>query len=218
VGVFGLYALLGATGSATFYDKLLCVPLLNLGVRAIDSSVASFRARGGLERTPPALKLPQANLAHMGLWIVFFGGMSILGKTDGRHPGDALPFWELACAEGRRGACDRLLEVESTYCGDRSAWACNELGRHHREGVITAPDSELASMFFARACELRFQAACVNLLEPAAVERTNPKPLDLRLLLREGGRNLSGMSTRDLYQRACDHGWAFACSQGQRSL
>ena len=30
LGVFGLYALLGAIGAPTFYDKLLCVPLLNL--------------------------------------------------------------------------------------------------------------------------------------------------------------------------------------------
>ena len=32
LGVFVLYALLGAVGVPTFYDKLLCVPLLNLSV------------------------------------------------------------------------------------------------------------------------------------------------------------------------------------------
>ena len=34
LGVFALYALLGALGLPTFYDKLLCVPLLNLMVPA----------------------------------------------------------------------------------------------------------------------------------------------------------------------------------------
>ena len=34
VGVFALYGLLGALGLPTFYDKLLCVPLLNLAVPA----------------------------------------------------------------------------------------------------------------------------------------------------------------------------------------
>ena len=32
LGVFGLYSLLGAIGAPTFYDKLMCVPLLNLSV------------------------------------------------------------------------------------------------------------------------------------------------------------------------------------------
>ena len=37
--VFALYALLGALGVPTFYDKLLCVPLLNLLVPSIDRLV-----------------------------------------------------------------------------------------------------------------------------------------------------------------------------------
>ena len=31
------------------------------------------------------------------------------------------------------------------------------------------------------------------------------------LLLREGGTNLMEMPEPDLYARACDHGWTFAC-------
>ena len=41
LGVFGLYTLLGAAGAPTFYDKLLCVPLLNVSVRLIDRVVGS---------------------------------------------------------------------------------------------------------------------------------------------------------------------------------
>ena len=232
VGVFGLYAILGAAGAPTFYDKLLCVPLLNLSVRGIDSFVASLHARvtggvpGGLAW--PAASGPEAaatwrdrllfpagrpNLVHMGGWIVFFVAMTAAGRTDGRHTGDSLPFWEQACAEGRSNACQRLVSIESSYCTDNSAWACNELGVHYAEGVVIEGDPELSATYFARACELRFQAGCVNLLEPASRQRTDPRPLDLRLLLREGGLNLMQMPENDLLARACDHEWTFACDR-----
>jgi hypothetical protein len=48
--------------------------------------------------------------------------------------------------------------------------------------------------------------------EPAdTVVTTDPRPFDLRLLLREGGPNLLEMNEPDLYARACRHGWAEAC-------
>ncbi len=212
-GVFGLYALLGMAGAPTFYDKLLCVPLLNLSVRGIDAGVAALRAKPLWER----LRLDWApylpNLAHMGVWTMVFVAMSALGRTDGRHPGDALPFWQEACAEERRNACERLLQLEAAYCGDASAWACNELGAAYTEGRITSADAQLATGYFARACELRFQAACVNLLEPGSAHRTEPRTLDLRLLLRQGGRNLMETPEPELYGRACEHGWSFACER-----
>ena len=217
-GVFGLYALLGAAGAPTFYDKLLCVPLLNLSVRAIDGWVRSMRDSPALARWQLDWAPARSNLAHIAIWIVFFGGMAALGKTDARHAGDSVPFWEQACEEGRRNACTRLFEVESTYCADNSAWACNELGGHFREGDIVASDSELALGYFSRACELRFQAACANLLDPRSFSRTVPRLLDLRLLLREGGQNLMEMSEPELYARACDHRWAFACESVGRSF
>jgi hypothetical protein len=51
LGVFGLYALLGAMGLPTFYDKLMMVPLLNLLVRPSTArwwrGWASSPSRGG---------------------------------------------------------------------------------------------------------------------------------------------------------------------------
>lgn len=217
VGVFGLYALLGAMGAPTFYDKLLCVPLLNLSVRAIDQLVWS---RGSQTSTVPAeiaarpvWLSPRPNLARMGAWIVFFGAMTLNGGTDGRHVGDALPFWEQACAQGRPTACDRLIQLESSYCGDNAAWACNELGLHYRAGAFVEVDAELGRSYLARACELRYQPGCMNLLEPDAAVRTEPRPLDLRLLLREGGLNLMQMELPALLERACEHDWSFACQR-----
>ncbi len=218
LGVFVLYALLGAAGVPTFYDKLLCVPLLNLSVRGIDRVMTTWRAiqdtplsRLGLDWEPA-----RANLAYMAVWAAFFGIMTSAGATDATHRGDTIPFWEQACADGRRNACARLVQIESTYCGDNSGWACNELGRHYMEGKVTAAELELALGYFSRGCELRFQAGCVNLLAPKSLSRANPRTLDLRLLLREGGRNLMEMPEPELYARACEHGWTFACRNAAR--
>jgi len=211
VGVFGLYALLGAIGIPTFYDKLLCVPLLNLSVKGIDGLVRSLSAWSGLSRSQIMWRPERANLSYMAVWILFFGVMTLQGSTDGRHRGDTIPFWEQACADGRRGACDRLLQIESSYCSDNSGWACNQLGQYYTEGNVVEADTDQALRYFSRACELRFTAGCLNVLTPGRIEQANPRPLDLRLLLREGGGNLMEMSESDLYARACEHRWLFAC-------
>jgi hypothetical protein len=213
LGVFGLYSLLGAMGMPTFYDKLLCVPILNLLVPSIDRFVKSIGPRPLLHRLALDGPLGRGNLAHMAVWAGIFVVMMSTGSADGMHRGDSLPFWEQACAEGRPNACQRLLRVESSYCGDNAGWACNELGLHYLEGKIATQDPERAFAYFARACEGRFQAGCVNMLEASPPSRVNPRPLDLRLLLREGGPNLLEMPEPELYQRACRHGWAFACQK-----
>ncbi len=221
LGVFGLFALLGAMGAPTFYDKLLCVPLLNLSVQRIDALARSIRAIPFVSRWEDRVPAG-ANAVYIAIWIGFFGVMTAIGSTDGTHRGDAVPFWEQACEDGRRNACDRLLQIEASYCGDNSAWACNELGGHYRQGTIVAPDAELANDFFSRACELRSRPGCFNVLDAAGRDddrgisfiRTDPRVLDLRLLLREGGQNLMDMAEPDLYARACGHGWSFACEAG----
>ncbi len=213
LGVFALYALLGAIGVPTFYDKLLCVPLLNLSVQGIDRLVRTISGSGALSRWGIDWAPERANLVHMTVWAVFFGTMTLLGSTDGMHRGDSIPFWEEACADGHRGGCDRLLQIESSYCRDSSGWACNELGRHYIEGRATPADARLALGYFSRSCELRFTAGCVNLLTPERSTPADPRVLDLRLLLREGGANLMEMSERDLYARACEHRWTFACEE-----
>ena len=192
VGVFALYWLLGALGAPTFYDKLLCVPLLNLSVQAIDGVVRAMRTSPAWSRWRRDWAPARVNLAYMAVWIVFFGAMTGMGRTDGRHTGDSLPFWQQACEEGRRNACERLIQLQSTYCGDNSGWACNELGSHYVEGLITDADVELATAFFSRACEVQFQAGCVNVLDPGTPSRADPKVMDLRLLLREGGAEPDG--------------------------
>jgi len=213
IGVFVLYSLLSAFGAPTFYDKLLCVPLLNLSVQWIDRMVLPLRNVNFLEKigigVTPSRK---ANLAHMAVWIVLFGVMTLQEKTDGLHVGDKVPFWIEACADDRVNACSRLLLLETTYCNDNSGWACNELGLHYLRGHLVPRDEMVAQRHFAHACELRFQAGCLNLLDPSQPISTDPKVFDLRLLLRQGGLNLLDMPEPELMERACAHGWQFACN------
>jgi hypothetical protein len=211
LGVFGLYALLGALGMPTFYDKLLCVPLLNLAVPSIDRAVRALGKRPILHRTGLDAPLGRLNVAHMAVWVAFFVAMTAAGAADGMHRGDSLPFWQQACAEGRPRACERLVMIETSYCNDNAGWACNEVGRHYIEGRLVLADRDQALVYFSRACEARFQAGCVNLLDPVNPLPANPRTFDLRLLVREGGPNLFDMPEPELYTRACRHGWDFAC-------
>ena len=213
VGVFGLYSLLGLLGMPTFYDKLLCVPLLNLAVPSIDRFVKSIGPSAVLRRLALDGPLGRGNLAHMAVWAAFFVLMTNTGSADGMHRGDSLPFWQQACADSKPRACERLLRIEGSYCGDNAGWACNELGRHYLAGTIVGRDEDRAFAYFARACEGRFQAGCVNLLDASAPSQANPRPLDLRLLLREGGLYLLDMSEPDLYASGCRQGWSFACGK-----
>ena len=85
LGVFVLYALLGAVGVPTFYDKLLCVPLLNLSVQGIDRLVRAIQDTPvrhlGLDWEPA-----RANLVFMAVWVAFFGVMASVGSGSRRVP------------------------------------------------------------------------------------------------------------------------------------
>jgi TPR repeat protein len=189
------------------------VPLLNLSVPAIDRAVRALGERPILGRLGLDGPLGRMNLAHMTAWVLFFVAMTVAGGTDGMHRGDSLPFWQQACADNRPQACQRLVRIETSYCNDNAGWACNEVGRHYVEGSLVAADLDQALTFFSRACEARFQAGCVNLLDPSQPSRADPRPLDLRLLVREGGPNLVDMPEPELFARACRHGWTFACDK-----
>ena len=211
VSVFTLFAGLDLIGAPRFYDKLLAVPLLNLSVQRIDQLARTIQGTAWWDRLRPAWSPARLNLTHMAVWILFFGLMTVTGRTDGRHTGDSVPFWVQACEEGRRNACDRLLDIEVGYWADNSGWACNEVGRHLLEGRIREADPELAREYFVRACEARFQPGCLNILEPESLVLASPRALDLRLLVRESRATLIDMPEPELYARACEHQWVFAC-------
>ena len=80
--VFGLFALLGAAGAPTFYDKLLAVPVLNLLIQAIDRATDSrFLRRLDPARPGSRLAPRRRNLAYVSVWAAVFVAMQYLTGT-----------------------------------------------------------------------------------------------------------------------------------------
>lgn len=158
--VFVLYWVLGYFGAPTFYDKLLCVPPLNLTVRALDRWSVALAARFRM----PAWKLKQANYAHMAVWICLFAVMMKTGFLGYTHPGANLDFWRKACSEGREAACRTWVRLENIPCHHGSGSACMTLGVASYEGSIIPRDLAEAGKDFAHACELGVPNGCANLV------------------------------------------------------
>jgi hypothetical protein len=150
-----LYQLLGMFGLPTFYDKLLQVPLLNLMVRRLDAWA---------ERIAFAPPKP----AFAAAWAAAFAALSMWGGLNDHHPGQFLPFWRAACQQGRAYACPYLADLDLTYCGRGSAYACNEAGLMHVALARSGEDARRLTLSdaaepFERGCQLGLAAACDNL-------------------------------------------------------
>ena len=227
-----LYVLLDRAGAPTFYDKLLQVPLLNLSVIAIDRAARS----SPLRRLDPAalgraLAPQRRHLAYMGVWAVVFAAMSAAGGAGDRHPGQWLPFWQQACAEGRPHACRYLAARQSGHCNAGSGWACNEAGvlravlsESGGAGVDAgAAEAQVeVALAFARGCELGFEPACANaraMVEgmAATFERAPPPLDDYPIILRGSKGPLTDPDPAALQARACRQGWPGACESGAAS-
>ncbi len=163
--VFALYGLLEWAGAPRFYDKLLCVPVLNLTIFALDR----LAARSRLAEKPPfaaigRLGAQRENLLHMGLWIVLFACMYGTHFVGEQHPGRSLAFWEQACSEHRHNACTDLYAVRQSACGAGDANACLLAGTAAADGTARLKDPLAAVHDFARACDLGFGPGCTRLV------------------------------------------------------
>jgi len=207
-----LYDLLLSANTPGFYDKLLQVPLLNLSVKLIDRLARSPM----LDRLDPtawtrAWVPRRRHLAYISVWVVAFVAMSATGYLGDKHPGQWTPFWQHACAAGRRDACDNLYFLQDGYCEDGSGWACNE------EAIVLTErynNRIRAATLFDRACALKFSAGCDNAvaLESTGMFRRDvPTAVDYRLILRGSKRPLEDREPAQLYARACAAGWPGAC-------
>jgi hypothetical protein len=214
LSVVVLYVLLGALGVPTFYDKLLQVPLLNLTIKWLDRLAQSPRlAWVNPERIGASLAPRRRSLAYVSLWVVVFGAMAAANAVGDEHPGHTVPFWERACREGRRHACENLAVLEFRHCDARSGWACNELGilsANRRASPIRAADA------FRRACALGFAVGCENAKAIATgtslLRHDDPRLHDFPILLRQGKGAADDRTPLEVYQRACRQGWAAGCS------
>jgi hypothetical protein len=181
--VFGLYWLLPHVGAPTFYDKLLCVPLLNLTVRWLDRASIALAGRFHV----PTWNPKKSNFAYMGVWICLFVVMFTTGFLGRSHPGADPEFWRKACLQGRAAACQSWTEMMDIACHHGSGRACVILGSASYEGSLIPRDLPAAGKALAHGCELGVSTGCGGILH----------------MVKE--------SNGSFFQNACDHGDGESC-------
>jgi hypothetical protein len=232
VGVFVLYLWLESIGAPEFYDKLLCVPALNLTVRVLDRVSIALSAwwnrKWGNIRAVHALASwtpRQANFGFMGIWVALFGYMIFTGYLGGKHPGSDVAFWERACGAGRARACRveaRTLDVE---CQQNTSRGCFTLGTMLAEGKGITRDPVGAGRSLMRACDLGLDTACVSVVNLVKTDgdgvllplcrRGNGTSCYMLGSLYYGGqgvaRNVEYAAT--LFRQSCGAGFTRGCGQ-----
>jgi hypothetical protein len=145
--VFGLYMLLAWAEGPAWYDKLLCVPFLNLLVRPLDR----------LGAAPPGRV---ANLAHVALGAGLFAFLSNAGIVGHAHPGRDIAFWEQACREDRFRACRSLAELVDEACHEGQWARCEQYAWLRAGGASVARDLPDAGYHLTLACQEGVASAC----------------------------------------------------------
>jgi Sel1 repeat len=173
-GIFGLVPVLESLGAPVFYDKLLCVPILNLTVRALDRlsiAVSAWCARqswselGALQRLA-AWSPRQLNLGFMGIWMAFFAVMFTTGflAIGAEHPGTYPALWERACAAGSTRSCDVQARILDVQCQHNSAEGCFALGILLNDGKGLPRNPIGAARSLKQACDIGLERACTSLV------------------------------------------------------
>ena len=163
LGVFVLFWLLEYLGQPSFYDKLLCVPLLNMSVRALDRMATSLAKRvKNIDQLGMAGTAKNRNLVYMAVWIALFAGMHMSGLMQKHHPGARPEFWRAACDEQKLKACRNLFTIYSNNCDTGDGASCNSMALLLNEQRNTPEAHMMAATGFIRACELGETAGCKN--------------------------------------------------------
>lgn len=226
-GAFAAYGGLSWFGAPEFYDKLLCVPVLNLAVRALDRWSEAVVAK--LRSPLPAWSWSsrQANFAAMGVWISLFVAMTTTGfLSKGKDfPGGNPEFWRQACDKTRWNACKTWVRILNDNCQDGSASDCFAEARELNEGRIVPRDPERAGVSFGRACDLGVGAACASLID---FVRADGKDVFERACDREDGASCfilgslyssglgvpqDGARAFSLFERSCASKWWRGCGR-----
>jgi hypothetical protein len=200
--VIALYAILEAFHGPQFYDKLLCVPILNLMVRPIegwnDRLAARFHPLDLLKRWGPA----KLNVVHMSIWIALFAVMWFTGFI-GRG------LWLKA------------------PCENDTADACLAYGKLMTEGNGFPVAKVRGAESFGRACNLGVFPACEALTSfvqtggltdlKSACDHEDPVACFLSgwVLARGAGVRRDDSQARPYLEKACSGGFAPACAAVQ---
>lgn len=224
--VFALDGILGAFSAPQFYDKLLCVPFLNLSVRAIDRYSRAFAARFHPLNLTERWGARNLNFAHMGIWALLFTAMSATGFVGHSHPGQYISFWQKACDQKRFNACRTWVHALATSCRSNDAASCLTYGEVLNEGRLVPADRLQAGEALGRACDMGVREACPELARFAqgggsqVLNQACDEKGDMAACYIVGGLYSSGQGgTRDdvraaaLFQRACDSGFTRGCGR-----
>jgi tetratricopeptide (TPR) repeat protein len=164
--VFALYGVLTWMGAPGFYDKLLCIPVLNLMVRRLDRWAAGFAERLPLLQWTSSWSPRQSNFAHMGIWIALFALMLTTGFVGPHHPGRDSEFWHTACRQGKWGACTTWAQTLEINCHGASARDCltraNEFYRLFNQAKEQADKGDTAPAITLFQKALEFSPASVR--------------------------------------------------------
>jgi hypothetical protein len=222
-GVFGLYWLLGWLGAPTFYDKLLCVPPLNLTVRALDRWSVALAAR--FEKLHiPAWTPRRANLAHMAVWICLFAIMLGTGFLGGHQPGADPEFWRKACVQGNGAACESWVRQMKIGCYHGFGAACMALGNALNDGRMLPANPSEAARNFAHGCEFGMSSGCASVFRmvagsqgdvfQSACNRGDSESCFLLGSLYYAGQGVARDPARafHLFQQSCAADWSRGCS------
>jgi len=226
-GVFGMYRFLGVIGAPEFYDKLLCVPALNLIVRVLDRVSEALALRFRSLISIRAWSPQRTNFAWMGVWVSFFVIMMSTGfLTKGKdHPGGNPAHWRQECEQGRRGACSTWVRTLNVTCQDGSRADCLTLGKVLNEGRLAPRNAAMAGISFGHGCDLGLPEACSSLLEFVrgdgrdaflqACNRGDGTSCFVLGSLSSGGNGVpkdDGLAFT-LFNKSCDDGWWRGCGR-----
>jgi hypothetical protein len=225
--VFVAYGALGWFGVPEFYDKLICVPFLNLTVRALDRGSEAIttllQTSNRIWTWPPR----RVNFVFRGIWIFTFATMLAMGfLAHGKdHPGGTAGFWEQACSEKRWKSCKTWVRTLNVNCQRDAGADCFKLGQILNEGLIVPRDAEHAGLALGRACDLGLTGGCSRLVEftradgkdvfASACERGDGASCFILGSLYSSGSGVSRDPIRAvaLFQESCDHGWWRGCGR-----
>ena len=156
ISVMLLFEVLEFFGQPTFYDKLLCVPLLNLSVIYLDKigeRFPDFLARFKFN----SYKL---NLIYMTIWISIFVTWYSSGHVGKTHPGTQSKFWDDACRNELRKACTVQHDLTLAECDRGGAYSCAKLGDIYKFAKGVQKNDEKAYKYVGMACEMGLKKAC----------------------------------------------------------
>lgn len=222
-GVFTLYGLLDQLGQPTFYDKLLCVPILNLMVPWIDALARRIRRVPAGARTRYSEISPATNRAFMMVWVSVFAILYSTSFVGPGHRGNDVSFWRNACDSNLRNACQTLFNINRTNCRRGDAVACVQAG----EVFVARPDVAdrlEQGHLLSRGCDLGYVPSCDQFrsyvsdggkaeLDVACTDGDYASCFIAGLVDMFGiGKEVDGPAAVRSWEQACNARWARACS------